>query len=280
MTGVPSTGQAYPHGQILELWHPSWTPNRLRLRLVREAVWPLPCAAVIAGIGLVMFGIHTRNDVIACLDVFAGFIATLAGAMHITLSLVMFFDGDDLPPALTRVPGQHLYRLEDFASLPEPAAALAEGLLVTVHRLDASGADWLDPSLLRAGQLAAWDALACLDRTRTLRHASEARISGATWEIAVIDNRIGRILRSLQHSAELAEAWQAKLAHHESGSLASAEHSAAEMTEGVFAYVTAARDVLDAGPFAWEHPASHSGTLSVFLRRAQARVLAGERHVE
>jgi hypothetical protein len=127
----------------------------------------------------------------------------------------------------------------------------------------------------REAHQAAWEALCCLDRTRTarvvadqLRCDDEARESATQVNetLCGIDQALSDVLRHLRHCVTLAQAWTSKLEHADretrvqdtlsslrGGSDAARIAASVEaLPQNVFAFVTAARDVTGAGPFPWE----------------------------
>jgi hypothetical protein len=120
----------------------------------------------------------------------------------------------------------------------------------------------------------AWETLCCLDRTRTARALADrlhdepdaADLAAAVDEaVEVIDKALADVLFHLRGCLMLTQAWEAKLRHADlhtrtdaaldslRESQATRVAAAAEpLPQNVFAYVTAARDVTDTGPFPWE----------------------------
>jgi hypothetical protein len=179
---------------------------------------------------------------------------------------------------LEQRPGEFFYRTRDFTTLGTTVGDHAAQLIGAVGELYTTPARaWLDPELPREAHRVVWEALCCLDRTRPARalaaqlaaEPGESELaSAAAAAVAQIDQATADLLFHLYGCVTLTRAWEAKL-HH--GDLAARTATAltvlreipigrpvaaAEpLPQSVFAYLTAARDVTDAGPFPWEHPA-------------------------
>jgi hypothetical protein len=125
-----------------------------------------------------------------------------------------------------------------------------------------------------------WNALTVAHATAAARRAvGQAREHDALSEVAAtvgrdldtLDEHLDRIGDYLHQAAWLTQAWAHKLDRVQQrealrtelagvavGSLTDEVSAALALSEATFASLTAARDVLDAGPFAWEQEQSRA----------------------
>jgi hypothetical protein len=272
----PVTEGEFPTGTELMLWRPGIDRRRLRDQAFSAAVFSSSAIWVLLGIALLAICTLPLQDKWT-----SSFVAVLIVAGYAVAVWVNYQCADydhrhrpGKPCFLDRTRGEYHYHRGDFDDLPESVVCSANAIITTVHAIYASPAvTWLEPRRLHEIHRVAWNALSGLDQSRGLRKlVNDTRcqaISGdlvdARARLSLIDVTSDGILDCLQQVALLVHSWEQKLV--ESGlrsqlraevdnvpavAMASTLHRAESLTEGVFAYVTAARDVTNAGPFAWE----------------------------
>ncbi|MBB5856410.1 hypothetical protein ACFQ05_26390 [Amycolatopsis umgeniensis] len=173
------------------------------------------------------------------------------------------------------------WRSRDFADLEADTARLVRELLAGVDELHRTPARaWIDPTLPGEAHRVVWEALCCLDRSRDARalaeelatdpDAGEDLVAAARQAVTRIDHDLGEVARHLRGCLLLTRAWEAKLrrtdlAHRIDRVLAvlpgreelrGLTGAAELLPRNVFAHVTAARDLTQAGEFSWERPPS------------------------
>ncbi|WP_020663114.1 TadE/TadG family type IV pilus assembly protein [Amycolatopsis benzoatilytica] len=176
--------------------------------------------------------------------------------------------------------GEFFYRLRDFRDLSPAVCKTVSDLLACVNELHRSRATaWLDPTVLEQAHIAVWDVLCCLDRTRDARtlaaelaHDSSRADLADLARVAVerIDRSAAEVAARLRSCTCLTRAWEDKLARRDQAArtervlaelprlddVTRMAAAAEDLSRGVFAYITAARDLTGTGPFAWELPRS------------------------
>lgn len=262
------------------LWNPSLNRARLRRLAARASVLSMPTLGVPAGIGIAVVLLRSGGTIVTGLLAVLSVLVAIASVANIVVHYRCFAEdhthGPDKPCHLDRVPGEFFYRAKDFTDLPAPVACAAGGIIDAVGYIHANpAAAWLDHQHLSEIHQVAWNTLRCLDNTRTARRlVQDARedaeladlVHTTRTALAAIDHGVLDVLTHLLHSVELTRAWASKLQHVSARTrllaaldhLASIEHTvraAVAVPQTTFAYVTAARDVLAAGPFAWEQAA-------------------------
>ncbi|WP_020499953.1 hypothetical protein [Sciscionella marina] len=266
------------------VWNPHLSPAHRRRARWRALAHGEVLITALAGASLVTAGITAPTGAAVLVFVLGGWTLLLAG--------LTAFDKarpEALAPRhahgrgcrLASRPGEFFYRSQDFTGLGEPIHGTVCALIDAVDVLHTSPARaWLDPGLPRQAHLLVWETLRCLDLTRHARALAEdlaqepgsgdlaARVRDA---LTAIDREIEQVCDCLDDCVTLARVWEAKLrradlAAHTETTLAGLPedplerlHSAAEqLSLTAFAHITAARDISDAGPFAWENPTHHN----------------------
>jgi hypothetical protein len=276
---TPVTEGEFPTGSDIMLWRPGLDQTRLRHRMVRASLWPTPVALAIAATLLVRCGVQQGSVSVLCISttvavlvyVLAGMIARVryrycACDHHHARGKTCF---------LERNLGEYFYRTHDLADLPTATVQNIDRIIAAVRDLhDSTAAAWLNPDDLTNAHLAAWDALQAIDHTRYARQllteahnaddsAGAALALGA--EVDALDHVLGEVARYLVDAVTLVRTWANTLRRLDRAErlrteidtlprcvITTAVAHARIATEGIFTSITAARDVLDAGPFAWE----------------------------
>ncbi|HWD05822.1 MAG TPA: hypothetical protein VG674_25570 [Amycolatopsis sp.] len=171
------------------------------------------------------------------------------------------------------------FRSRDFRELGE-LRHVARILIDGVGELHCSPARaWIDPTVPAKVHRLVWHALCCLDRTRAARSLAvelaedpDSAVGdlavAARESVAVVDCALSEVVRQVNACLVLIREWEVKLQHAGLDDFKDCTHPAlpvdtdlrrltdfAEtLPESVFAHITAARDVLGAGSFAWERP--------------------------
>ncbi|MET8845999.1 hypothetical protein [Amycolatopsis sp. NPDC004625] len=256
----------FADGPDIMLWNPGVTTKRWRRQVVRvllARLLSIPCAA-----GFILLSTCAT-------DTLGGALAT-GGAVALMLSglcdaaITASHLATDHPRGcrcrLERVPGEFFLRSDDFVNLGAAAHRTA-GLLVdlTGELYVTPARSWMDPELPNRVHQVVWDALTRLVRTAPARRHA-ARLSAMAGEaelaatiataIAEFDDQLAELVLHLQGCVALTREWEAKLHHAElqAASIRPMVEVAEELARSVFAYVTAARDLSDAGRFPWERP--------------------------
>ncbi|MFI6031392.1 hypothetical protein [Amycolatopsis magusensis] len=143
---------------------------------------------------------------------------------------------DSRTPELGRSPGRYFYCFGHFSALPTSKQVQALGIIRAVEAIHAGpAAAWIGPRTLNELHVAAWEALRRLESVQ--RQQAPAVVEMVARETAVA-------LTEFQNCAVLVAAWNSKLQQQ--------SINVGDLTEAVFARVTAARDVYGGGPFPWE----------------------------
>jgi hypothetical protein len=292
LTGRPSvTGEAdvfdtpvaegeFTTGTELMLWRPGLDRRHLAGRAAWASLWSKPMLRVIVGAGLILAGIREDDGSAAtwlCLS--TGVLGLVTGAVAAWINY-LYFDCDHRHSRngvcfLERIRGEYFYRPSDFIELGPPTVDVVSRITVAVRDAHSnSAAAWLDPQHLRDLHNVAWAALTILDRSRALRDAvDQSRCHGTYNELvragednlASLDHAVDAIRTYLFDAVALVHALERKLSdgeqrarlhaelrHFPRGAIAATVRAAESTLDGVFAYVTAARDVTHTGPFDWE----------------------------
>jgi hypothetical protein len=273
----PVTDGLFPIGTELMLWRPDIDHRQLRLRILRAAVFSSPATYALLGATLVAIGATPHR--ISGLFVAIAVLITAGYALVVWVNYQCAdYDHQHGPRKqcfLDRTPGDYFYHPTDFRELPLSIVDSVRVIIAAVREAQASpAAAWLAPRHLREIHQVAWDTLYVLDRTRTLRMLAtdphhQTTTAGDLLEarahLAAVDGMVEGTVNCLHQVTLLVHAWEQKLAEAElrsqlrteiatipDRSITSTLRRAESLAENVFAYVTAARDVTNAGPFVWE----------------------------
>ncbi|UUV36000.1 hypothetical protein NQK81_22020 [Amycolatopsis roodepoortensis] len=276
----PVLDGVFPDGPDTVLLHPAVTARRWRRRQIAAAVRPGTVLKGLVGSAVVGFALVAGNG-------FAGkfiftavvLIVVLAGWRATCVAREGRGPHGDTPG--TRLRHSEGWRSRDFADLGADTARLVRELLAGVDELHRTPARaWIDPALPGEAHRVVWQALCCLDRSRDARalaeelapdpDAGEDLAAAARQAVTTIDHGLGEVARHLHGCLLLTRAWEAKLRRTDltrrTGNVLAAlpghDHlrrltQAAEvLPQNVFAHVTAARDLTQAGEFPWERPST------------------------
>lgn len=266
----------FPTGTELMLWRPGIDRSRLRRRAFRAAVFSSPATYLLLVTTLIAMSAGCRQVswIFGILTVLILMRYALVVGVNYGWADRDHQHGPDKPCFLDRTCGEYFYRPSDFRDLPLSILYSANAIIATVRGVYASpAAAWVEPQHLREIHQLAWDALRVLDQTRTLRmlvadpryQATSGDLLDARACLSAIDDMLDGIVNWLHQVTMLLQAWEQKLAEADlrsqlraegdnvpAGTMASVLRRAESLTESVFAYVTAARDVTNAGSFVWE----------------------------
>jgi hypothetical protein len=266
----------FPTGTELMLWRPDIDRRRLRLRFLRAAVLSSPATYAMLGATLVAIGATPRQVswifVAAAVLIVAGY--ALVVWVNYRCADYDHQHGRRKQCFLDRTRGEYFYHVSDFCDLPPSIGYTVSAIITAVRGIHASpAATWLGSQHLREIHQVAWDALCMLDRTRTLRvlvddpryQSISDDLLDARARLTAVDDTLEGIVNHLYQVTLLGQAWEQKVAESDlrsqlrieidnvpDVSIASTLRRAESLAESVFAYVTAARDVTNAGPFVWE----------------------------
>lgn len=272
----PVTEGEFPTGAELMLWRPGIERSRLRERAFYAAVFSSPPTCTLLGTTLVAMGALPQQE-----SWISSSVAVLILAGYALVVWVNFWcadhdhrHGPDKQCFLDRTRGEYFYYRGAFDDLPQPIVCSASTIIATIRGIYVSPAvTWLEPQHLHEIHQVAWDALCVLDQTRDLRKlVDDPRyqvisddLVDAQARLSVVDDTLDRIVNCLCQVTLLIQAWEQKLTEADlrsqlcaevdnvpASSMASTLRRAEALTESVFAYVTAARDVTNAGSFVWE----------------------------
>lgn len=286
-TSPVSVGE-FDDGPDAMLWHPDLSPARWRRETLRAALSARVVLCGLLGVAFISDGIAWQTGLAAMLTVGLGVVA-VGSATFASVVNAECFGTDHVHDRqwrcrLEQRPGEFFYRSKDFVSVGSAVYDLVLGLLDVVHELHTTPARaWLPVEVPREAHRAAWEALCCLDRTRTARVVADqlrrddeasALATQVNETLSGIDQALSEVLRHLRHCLTLAQAWTTKLEHADletrvqdmlsslrGGSDAARIAASVEaLSQNVFAFVTAARDVTGAGPFSWEKATAHSSS--------------------
>ncbi|SDW73493.1 hypothetical protein SAMN05421504_1011370 [Amycolatopsis xylanica] len=259
------------------LWKPGVDPDRLRWhavrwRVLKDSLWPWPASVI--GVGTCAIAL-SESALMTALG-----IALLVTSACFTW-LIFACDKHDLcwkwtaDRLMETRRGELFHAASDFNDLPEPISFQVRQIIDYTTKLHGhQGVDWLGACVLEQVHKLAWEIVSCVDRTRELRDWVSA--ASADDELAEHVRRVEAGLTEIEHGAhrvadclrqvvELADAWTEKLCllseradllsaldRLELPTITSAVRAMEEIPDSVFAYVTAARDLIGGGPFAWE----------------------------
>jgi hypothetical protein len=280
MVGSPVSEGQFQTGAELMLWRPGLNHAKVRRCALAAALSSSASVHVALGAVVIVVGIGAVPALIGWLCLFGGSLALGLNVLKISVDYrCMDFDHQHDSCFLDKVRGEFFYRAGDFADLGPPIAHTVERIMDSVREVHASpAAAWVDPQQVHDVHQVAWNAVHILDQTRTLRGVVNDPSSGATAgdltsarsQLAVVDDAVEAINNYLRQAVLLTQAWERKLTEIDLGDrlrseLDSVPHHTIDATlrraeslpEAIFIYITAARDLTDAGPFEWEqvpHP--------------------------
>ncbi|WP_410658360.1 hypothetical protein [Amycolatopsis sp. lyj-112] len=274
----PVLDGVFPDGPDTVLLHPTVTARHWQRRQVLAAVRPGTVLKGLAGATVVGFALVAGNGfagkfiftAVVLIVVLAGWRATCAAregrGPH----------GDTSRTRLRRGEG---WRSRDFADLGADTARLVRELLAGVDELHRTPARaWINPALPGEAHRVVWEALCCLDRGRDARvlaeelatdpDAGEDLVAAVRQVACTIDHDLAEVARHLRGCLLLTRAWEAKLRRTDltrrtdrvlaalpgRDELRRLAGAAEALPQNVFAHVTAARDLAQAGEFPWERP--------------------------
>jgi hypothetical protein len=279
--GPPVTVGDFADGPDVMLWNPHLSRARRRVEAFRAAFPGRVVLCGLLGAGFMAAGIAWGTGFAAALTAGLGLLA-VASAAFTAAANIMGFDTDHCHKdgrrcRLERHRGEFFYRTRDFADFGDVVRDNVSSIIRTTGYLHATPVrGWLDPGLPREAHRIAWATLTWLDHTRTSpvavgRPATDPGSCEPGTNAAEIDRVVSEVAYHLRACVTLTEAWTAKL-HHRHTELCVAQApdtphrdqtnritiAAEGLPQAVFAYLTAARDVTEAGPFPWEQnqPAS------------------------
>ncbi|WP_410647983.1 hypothetical protein [Amycolatopsis sp. cmx-4-54] len=285
----PVLDGVFPDGPDTVLLHPALIPRHWRRRQIAAAVRPGTVLKGLPGATVVGFPLMAGNGfagkfiftTVALIVVLAGWRAACAAKEE------RGPHGDTPRTRLRRGEG---WRSKDFADLGADTARLVRELLAGVDELHRTPARaWIDPALPGEAHRVVWEALCCLDRGRDARalaeelatdpDAGEDLVAAARQAACTIDHDLAEVARHLRGCLLLTRAWEAKLrrtdlTHRADRVLAALPGrdelrrltgAAEALPQNVFAHVTAARDLAQAGEFPWERPPVEWPRLTLLL---------------
>ncbi|UUV28570.1 hypothetical protein NQK81_27745 [Amycolatopsis roodepoortensis] len=276
----PVLDGVFPDGQDTVLLHPAVTARHWRRRQILAAVRPDTVlkglsSAIAVGFALVVGKGFSGKFIVAAVVL----IVVLAGWRAVCAAREYQGPHDDTPR--TRLRHGEGWRSRDFTDLGPDTARLVRDLLAGVDELHRTSARaWIDPAVPGEAHRVVWEALCCLDRSRDVRvlaeelasdpDVGEDLVAAAREAVSAIDHGLDEVGRHLHGCLLLTRAWEAKLRHtdltHRTGHVLATlpghdhlrrlTHAAEVLPQNVFAHVTAARDLTQAGEFPWERPAT------------------------
>jgi hypothetical protein len=275
MIGSPVSEGQFRNGTELMLWRPGLNHATMRRRALAAALSSSSSAHVALGAVLIVVGVGAVPALIGWLCLFGGSLAVGLNVLKISVDYrCMDFDHQHDRCFLDEVRGEFFYRAGDFADLGPSIAHAVEYIIASVREVHTSpAAAWLGPQQVHDVHQVAWNAVHILDQTRTLRGvvndppggAAAGDLTSAQSQLALIDDTVDAINSYLRQAVLLTQAWERKLAEIDLGArlrteLDSVPHHTIDATlrraesvpEAIFTHITAARDLTDAGPFAWE----------------------------
>lgn len=282
MSQSPIIEGEFPAGPELMLWRPGVDRRWLRWR---ATLWPVLRTLGAAALGVVAFALLITGAAPG------GFwpmvpVAVLLTGLSVVGVVVEFRCAEydhrhrrGKPCRLETDPGAFFYRSGDFRDLPTSTTDSIHRIIAAVAKVHSSpAAAWLAPQQLRDVHRVAWDALGLLDRTRTLRDVLATQRCTPFDELTLVrsfltdvDVAVDRVLTCLLQAELLVTAWEQKLVEIDQRAQLRAElnglrlatplaaigatvQRAEAIPESMFAYITAARDLTNSGPFDWEQP--------------------------
>jgi hypothetical protein len=275
----PVTSGLFPDGTDLLIWNPQLPSRRWRREAVRASIDGKSMRWGAYGVAAVGLGLGPASGIAAALLILFGLAWLGLAAARLVIFSSNWEIEHDHPKGkrcrLERRPGEFFYRKRDFADLGPRVASAVAYLIDAVSYLHRTPArSWLDPELPDRVHRVVWEALSCVDRTRAARVLAqkltaesdeEELAAAARLAIGTLDEALDELVAHLRACVTLTVAWEQKLRHADLADrvettvqalqeipLRSAADDAAELPPAVFAWLTAARDLTDAGPFAWE----------------------------
>ncbi|MPZ79670.1 MAG: hypothetical protein GEV28_04430 [Actinophytocola sp.] len=268
----------FPTGTELMLWRPGLDRARLRRRALRASLVSTPAAYAVLGVALLILGASAAPRQVGWLCLIVGVLAAGVGVVGLWVNYrCVDYDhqhGPNKSCLLDKVNGEYFYSVSDFHDQPPSIVYSVGRIIATVRDVYASPVIvWLDPQQVHEIHRVAWDALRALDRTRTLRRVMDDPLCDAFPDdllhahsrLAVVDDTLDGILNYLHQAVLLVQAWEQKLAETEvrarlraeldnipHDTIAATLRRAESLPESIFAYITAARDLTNAGSFEWE----------------------------
>jgi hypothetical protein len=275
----PVTEGDFADGPDVMLWNPALTAKRWRSVSIYAFVARCCTTQFVIGLLVLALGIRIAESISGALLV-GGAGALVLSCLCDAAMTVICLDTDHSHPRgrpcrLERSPGEFFLRGRDFADLGPRAHYAAKQLIDLTGELHSTVVrGWLPSGLPEKANQLAWEALIRLDRSRTARQngdklaevPGEAELASAVAAaVEKFDDDLDELIFELQSCATLTRAWEAKLRHDQfvghavvvqdelqAASIGPVVALAEELPRSVFAYVTAARDLMAAGPFPWE----------------------------
>jgi hypothetical protein len=278
MSQSPVTEGEFSTGPELMLWRPGLNRRRLRWRATLRSLLRTFAAAAIVGIGLAALATReVSGPLVWSLIIFAIVLTGISAVGTVVNFRCADYDHQHRPCPLESTPGEFFYRTGDFRDLPLSTMDAVCRVIAAVQRVHRStAAVWLSAQQLRDVHQVAWGALRLVDRTSTLRDVLTDPRCAKFDELAFVrsylietDEAVDRVLTCLLQVELLVTSWERKLAEIDllaqlriklsqvpRETIAATLNRAESVPESVFAYITAARDLTDAGPFDWERPSN------------------------
>ncbi len=278
-TPRPVTSGLFPDGTDLLIWNPLLPPHRWRREAAHASFDGTSMRWGVYGLVAVGVGLGPVSGIAALLVTVFGLAWLGRAAVRVSVSYSCWEIEHDhakgKPCRLEWRPGEFFYRKRDFADLGARVTSAVNYLIDAVSHFHGTPARvWLDPELPDRVHQVVWEALSCVDRTRAARALAtklaaepdeEELAATARVAIAALDDALDDLVAHLQACITLIVAWERKLRHADFANrvettmqalqqipLQAAADDAAEFPQAVYAWLTAARDLTDAGPFAWE----------------------------
>ncbi|MYW90486.1 hypothetical protein G3I59_32255 [Amycolatopsis rubida] len=276
----PVRAVTFVDGPDSVLLNPHLPPSRWRAERVRAALHPRAVIGVLGGITLTAVAVTSDlGTALVCAGVLAAGMGVIIGWER-AAGMLTEHDHDAASPCrLERRRGEFFFRSRDFTGLGATDTAVRV-LIAGVDELHRSPVRaWIDPAVPREMHRIVWQTLQFLDRTRAARSLADELTAdpesavgelGAAARAAVteIEDVLNEVVLRMHGCLVLTRAWEAKLrraelaAGTEEALTALPEHcearrllqAAEALTQNMFACITAARDVVDAGGFPWEQP--------------------------
>jgi hypothetical protein len=273
MIESPVSWGEFAAGSDLMLWRPGIDRRRIRWRAMVTVRHATTAGYAVLGTVAIILGAHATSRPFWWVMVLVG-IVLVAGSVVVLAVQYHCADCDHRHGGATcvlcRERSRFFYRRGDVADLPPPLVDAVDQLFTSVHSVHASrAAQWLAPEHLRDIHQMAWNAVTVIDRTRDLHTArSDPACVGCLdaddeHPLTMVDDVLDRVLSCLDQVVLLVRVWEHKLSCANllntalpdtlADIVADTGRQADALPEAVFAYITAARDVTNAGPFPWEH---------------------------
>lgn len=291
MQWSPISEGEFPSGSEWMLWRPGLNRRRLRWRAIRCSTSRTKVGLALVGIGLACLALRDGPRSLDWLLITFIILITALSVLGVAVDYhCADYDHRHRPdrPCFMEDPGRFFYRASDFRDLPSSTVDAVCRVVTVVRAVHTSpAAAWLDPGHLRDVHCVAWETLRVLEASRPLRHAlADVRsrrdvdltgdVATARSSVAAVDDALDRVVTCLLQTEALLRSWEQKLVDIELRTRiradldlmppdpgAAALRRAESVVVGVFATITAARDLTDAGPFPWERPLRSSPSSSV-----------------